>query len=88
MSEITVRRAGSKIVMMLISDDRRQVEVSLDAAEAATLGSLLVDLQTEVRSASGALERRDGLSMAASNRPIPAGQERRPNSAFTQQPKR
>lgn len=46
MSEITVRRVGAQVIMTLIDDDNRQVEVTLDEAEAATLGSLLLGLPT------------------------------------------
>jgi hypothetical protein len=44
MSEITVRRVGAQVIMMLTGDDNKQVEVTLDAAEAATLGSLLLGM--------------------------------------------
>ncbi|MDF2115915.1 hypothetical protein PY365_10050 [Roseiarcaceae bacterium H3SJ34-1] len=46
MSEITVRRVGAQVIMVLTDDDNRQVEVTLDAAEAATLGSLLLGMPT------------------------------------------
>jgi len=44
MSEITVRRVGAQVIMMLTDDDNRKVEVTLDEAEAATLGSLLLGM--------------------------------------------
>jgi hypothetical protein len=44
MSEITVRRVGAQVIMVLTGDDNKQVEVTLDAAEAATLGSLLLGM--------------------------------------------
>jgi hypothetical protein len=44
MSEITVRRVGAQVIMMLTGDDNKQVEVTLDEAEAATLGSLLLGM--------------------------------------------
>jgi hypothetical protein len=50
MSEITVRRVGAQVIMMLIFDNGHKVEVTLDEAEATTLGSLLMGLPGDARS--------------------------------------
>jgi len=54
MPEITVRRVGAQVIMTLIDDDKRKVEVSLDEAEAATLGSLLLGMPNGQKAAGNA----------------------------------
>jgi hypothetical protein len=47
MSGITVRRVGAQIIMMLVCEDQHKIEVTMDEAEAATLGSQLMGLPGE-----------------------------------------
>jgi len=48
MSEITVRRVGGQVVMMLINETNPKVQVTLDTDEAATLAALLLQTRAEV----------------------------------------
>jgi hypothetical protein len=45
MSEITVRRVGAQVIMMLVCEDAHKIEVTMNEAEAATLGSQLMGSQ-------------------------------------------
>ncbi|MDF2114808.1 hypothetical protein PY365_04435 [Roseiarcaceae bacterium H3SJ34-1] len=42
MSEITVRRVGAQVIMTLVCEGAPKVEVTMDEAEAASLGSQLM----------------------------------------------
>jgi hypothetical protein len=48
MSGITVRRVGAQVIMMLVCEDAHKIEVTMDDAEAATLGSQLMGLPGKV----------------------------------------
>jgi hypothetical protein len=75
MSEITVRRVGGQIVMMLINETNPKVQVTLDADEAARLAALLLQTRAEVEADEGVPTRLlnlDPATIRANARPFQA----------------